>query len=262
EDYVLVGEWDWPAGMGAVGVDDSGRVYVADRRNRIVVFSTEGEYLYKWGGFYSIEEMGADRRGNVYVADWYLDTDCVGSWRHWRIQKFRSDGTWLAGLSGCQGYPSYAIEFVEGIAPEPAGGVYVGESSWDYSPRIRRRSSSLGLITSWTLRGVGDAGLCDIAASDNGYVFAAVRADSTIHKYTADGLLADRWPAEGIGPIAVDHDENVYIGGSQVMKYTSDGTLLATWSSYGTHGIAVDADGYVYVSTGDRRIQKFGRLQR
>jgi len=85
---------------------DQAYLFVADGYNdRIQVFSSNGEYLYKWGGpfgmnifgrfngwFATVTGIAIGPKGNVFVADFYND----------RVQKFSNDGTFLTvfGIPG------------------------------------------------------------------------------------------------------------------------------------------------------------------
>ena len=76
EDMVVGnGTFKSPAG---IAVDQEGNVYVADTaNNRIQVFSSNGTFISKWGGYGQDctetlrfpEGIAVDQEGNVYVAD-------------------------------------------------------------------------------------------------------------------------------------------------------------------------------------------------
>jgi len=80
-------------GPRGVAVDGQGRVFVSDTGNkRIVVSSSDGTYLYQWGGpglgpgaFEEPVGVALDVDGNLYVAD---------TWNQ-RVQVFDSDFTYL-----------------------------------------------------------------------------------------------------------------------------------------------------------------------
>ena len=120
------GQLDHPQGVGV----DATAVYVADDRNdRVVKFGHDGTYLGKLGTsgtggsqFNFAYDAGVDSRGRLYVAD---------NNNH-RVQEFEASTfayhrRW--GLLGTEigrfGYP----RSLAGVKGDPAGGVYVGNTS-------------------------------------------------------------------------------------------------------------------------------------
>jgi DNA-binding beta-propeller fold protein YncE len=81
------GDLNYPTRI-AVGLNDT--LYVSDAyNNRVVVYSTAGEFLYQFGGigflggsFRVSSGIASDKKGNLYVADFY----------NHRIQVFTADG--------------------------------------------------------------------------------------------------------------------------------------------------------------------------
>ena len=110
--------------IGAIAVDASGNVYVADSGNhRIQKFSSQGVFLAKWGSegegdgqFGAPVGIAVDKAGNIYVAD----TD------NHRIQKFSSEGDFLAKW-GNEGNSDGQLNSPTGIAVDAAGNVYVAD---------------------------------------------------------------------------------------------------------------------------------------
>ncbi len=75
-----------------IAVDSSGFVYVADGNNRIQKFTSDGQFVAKWGSyghgdgeFQYPRGIAVDSSGFVYVADYENN----------RIQKFTSDGQFV-----------------------------------------------------------------------------------------------------------------------------------------------------------------------
>jgi DNA-binding beta-propeller fold protein YncE len=112
-----------------IAVDSSsGNVYVADTgNNRIQIFSSNGTFISKWGGydpraingsFDHPSDIALDQAGNVYVADTGNN----------RIQIFSSNGTFISIL-GRDGGANGTLRSPEGIAVDSSSGnVYVADT--------------------------------------------------------------------------------------------------------------------------------------
>ena len=104
EHYVLVTKWGSPgstngrfSGVGGIGVDTLGHIYVVDRGNdRIQKFDSNGTFVTAWGShgtangqLNKIQDIGVYPCGhNLYVADSGNN----------RIQTFDSNGKFLSGV--------------------------------------------------------------------------------------------------------------------------------------------------------------------
>ena len=102
------GKWGTGAGQFLyptdVAIGKDGRLFVADGyADRVQAFAPAGGFSHKWGGplamnihgpfrgwFATVTSLSVDRRGHVFVADFYND----------RIQKFAADGTFLTSFGG------------------------------------------------------------------------------------------------------------------------------------------------------------------
>jgi len=97
---------------------------VADSRNdRIQKFTSNGNFLTKWGSFgtgdgqlHFPRGLAVDNSGNVYVADT----------QNFRIQKFTSNGGFLTKW-GSQGTGNGQFNFPYGLAVDNSGNVYVAD---------------------------------------------------------------------------------------------------------------------------------------
>jgi DNA-binding beta-propeller fold protein YncE len=116
------GQFNFPYG---IAVNSAGTtIYVSDKNNnRVQVFNSRGDYLFKWGSagngtgqFSGNISLAMDNDGNIFAAD--------GSAR---VQKFSSDGTFLAQWRGGNGNNSFIIPAA--IAADFTGYVYLA-TSW------------------------------------------------------------------------------------------------------------------------------------
>jgi DNA-binding beta-propeller fold protein YncE len=113
----------------------AGQLYVADHRNsRIQVFTLGGVYLDEFGGpppaehpladghFWWPMGMTVDPKGNLFVVDTDHPEGMVD-----RIQKFSSDGEWLATFGG-HGSGTGELSRPTGIASDAFGRLFVSDS--------------------------------------------------------------------------------------------------------------------------------------
>ena len=94
-----------------VAVNHLGEIYVSDWRNdRIQKFSSQGEYILKWGEHGSNEGqfnrpagLCVDGEGWIYVADWHND----------RVQVFDAEGSYLGELNGDATMSKWGAQLLE-----------------------------------------------------------------------------------------------------------------------------------------------------
>ncbi|MBF0592498.1 MAG: hypothetical protein HQL02_10470 [Nitrospirae bacterium] len=275
------GQFDIPYG---IAVDGSGNVYVTDiGNNRIQKFTADGKFMYKWGSFgsadgqfNSLRGIAIDGSGNVYVAD--AITVIPNSGEQWndRIQKFTSDGKFIAkwGSSGSGDGQFYGPD---GIAIDGSGNVYVVDED---NNRVQKFTSDGKFITKWGSQGFDDGQFSlptGIAIDRSGNVYVTELNNGCIQKFTGDGKFITKWGSQGrndgqfyeVSGIALDASDNVYIADTEngrIQKFTSDGTFITKWGSqgssngqfFGPQGIAVDGSGNIYITDeNNHRIQKF-----
>jgi tripartite motif-containing protein 71 len=227
------GQLDHPQGLGV----DATAVYVADDRNdRVVKFSHDGAYLGKTTGnatapFNFAYDAGVDSLGRLYLAD---------NNNH-RVQEF--DATTFAyrrrwGLLGTEvgrfGYP----RSLAGVKGDPAGGVYVGNTSNNRVDAFAPDATSRGSF-GINARGPG--------------LFMQPKSAAT----GKDGAL---WVADTFS----DRVQKLTAAGDFVASYHRAGTFGpapggAAGEFRNPYGVAVDpVSGAVYVAdTGNDRVQRF-----
>lgn len=226
----FIAEWKGDASMGTIGcaiaTDRAGHVYVvrgdkADRRYRVLKFSSRGRLIDQWG--LSRPRYGrlpggiaTDPAGNVYVA--------VDLW----IEKFTATGALLTRWKDppiLMGPPPRLFEpQVGGIATDAAGDVYVTGGD-----RIAKFTGDGGLLGVWGGREF--SALVGIATDRAGHVFVSDTKLNRVVEFTSEGAYLNQFGTTGSG----------------------NGQFR------GPRFLATDARGDLYVAdTSNNRIQKFG----
>ena len=229
------GQFNEPWGI-AVGQD--GSVYVSDTWNhRIQKFTSEGQFVTKWGKFgstggelgeggllYGPRALAIGHDGNLYV----MDTG------NKRVQVFTPEGSFIAQWGG-GGVIDGSFDEPVGLAQDAAGNWYVADT---WNRRVQQFSEAFQFIAQWPVSGWG--------------------SQSVVNK-----------PA-----LAVDQTRKLVYAvdpeNYRVLAFGLDGSFKATWGQYGMEaesfmlptGIAVGPDGKVYVVDGDaHRVMIFPPLQ-
>ncbi len=248
-EFGLPGEDDLLS-PGPVTVADNGDIFVIDRTvNRVLRFSSTGEYITSWGGTGNGDgqlsgptdiAIGSD--GTVIVADGQL-------------KLFDADGNYLGTAIGALG---------RFLTVHPVdGSVFVLDREWpSLATRVSHFDADWNLIDQWTPTEPYTNefyNLLGIAVTDDGSVFIAGAMsinfdDQRIRKFTSTGEFltafgerGELWQLLGIdtdssGNLLAAHDH--YIN-----EYSSDGVLIAKWPAGGQpHDVAVGPDGRVVVT--------------
>ncbi len=292
-DYAFVDKWG--SGGSADGqfrapyglaTDSACNVYVTDfgnglgQNDRVEKFSSNGEFLAKWGNlgsgdtqFHDPWGIAVDSGDRVYVADT----------ANRYIKKFSPAGVFdlkFGGGGPGDGEFSMAI----GVAVDSAGSVYVTDH--DTSPavdRIQKFVPALGGYAyndQWGENGSASGKFnepSDVAVDSAGNVYVSDRKNHRVQKFDSEGFFLTEWGGNGSTDgkfafpegIATDAENNVYVadrGNNRIEKFSSAGAFIAKWGSTGSgdgqfaqpNDVTVDSAGNVYVAdTGNDRIQKF-----
>jgi hypothetical protein len=122
-----------------IAVDSSGHVYIADDRDRVLKFDSNGKFITSWHptgkvNLFNTNGIAVDSSGHVYVTD---------SGNH-RVLKFDSKGNFTSwgSLSNATGQFKWPF----GIAVDSSGHVYVAD---DRNTRVLKFDSNGNFIKSW-----------------------------------------------------------------------------------------------------------------
>lgn len=245
----------------ALAADTNGNLYISDSDNNrvrkvslagvITTIAGNGQYGYSGNGGLATsaalsypQSIALDGAGNMYIAD--SDNQVIRKVSTAGI--ISTIGGNGLGYSGDGGAATNAeMEYPEGIALDPAGNLYIADSS---NNRIRKVSAP-GIIT--TIAGTntsgysGDGGRASLAQLSNP---AGVALDAVGNLYVADSgnyVIRKISPAGTITTVA----------GTGTEGYSGDGsTATAATFSY-LRGITSDLAGNLYVAdTYNQRIRK------
>jgi sugar lactone lactonase YvrE len=233
---------------GAMAVDASGNVYIADTNNNRVLKepwtgSSYGTQSTVGTGLNSPAGVAVDGAGNVYIGD---ESGLIKV--PWTGSGYGTQTTIGSGLSS----PS-------GVAVDGSGNVYIAD--WGHNRLVKEpwTGSSYGAQSS--VIGSGLNAPFGVAVDGSGNVYVADMGNSRVLKaaWTGSGYSTPTTVGSGLDfpvGVAVDGGGNVYIadsGNSRVVRepwtgssFGTQATLGSGWSS--PEGVVVDGGGNVYIA--------------
>jgi len=205
--------------------------------------------------------IGVDPKDEIYVVDR----------ENHRIQKFDSDGTFLAKGGNGRGNSDNQFNRPEDITLSPFG-VFVTDTGND---RILKFNSSFILVNKWGSEGIRDGQFkhphaIDVDSKGNVYVGELNRPG--VQVFDINGKFLKKWGSKGTGDgqfsvpqehIAVDKQDRVYIvdgvSNPRVQIFDTDGHFLGKIGSHcqmSTGEGCVDPDGPGPLELGDGQFSK------
>ena len=170
----------------AMAFDNQERLYVTDEHyNRVTVFTSDGDFLHKWGEpgsgpgqMNGPSGIAIDADDNVYVADQH----------NHRIQRFSAGGEYLDGW-GEHGPQVGRLDMPWGVAVDSRGDVYVADWRND---RVQKFSPEGSLLAVYGTSGSGEGQLSRpsaVAVDHQGLVYVADWGNERVQVFGPDGSL-------------------------------------------------------------------------
>lgn len=257
-------------------------VFVVDYGNdRVQVFTTSGEFQWKWGEpgseygqFSRVWGIADDPDGNIHTAEGYYSGE-----GNKRVQKFSPQGVFFGSI-GIGGSSEGQFLRPGDVTVDSNDAISVVDHG---NSRVQRFSKNGELLNVWgDEEAVGVVEMRGIAAGLPNRLFV-VDSDwtaftvSRIHEFTDNGSHINTFGSLGMGDgqflALIDvafSDGSVFTLESsflpRVQKFNSEGVFIRKWGASGSgdgqfgnpESITADMSGNVYVAdTGNHRIQKF-----
>ena len=248
------GEFSYP--RAAVATADE-RIYIVDKAARIQCYSPSGEFLLDWN--MPLKDagkptgIGADRNGNIYVADTHYA----------RVMVFDSEGRKLREF-GTFGEGPGQFKLPNDVAVDSDGNIYVSESGGN--DRISKFSADCEYLFSFGGPSEEDEGLSrpqSLLVGPDDSLWVADACNHRICHFAADGRLLSSFGQRGsaVGelrfPYGVDmlSDGTLVVteyGNNRVQRFDQEGHSLGTWGVAGRKPGQLAYPWAAVVSTGDR----------
>ena len=182
----------------------------------------------------------------VWIATWTVPSGCVDIaagptgviylLHKQVVERYRADGTLLGQFGGPGSGDGQFGEYPEGIAVAPDGSVYVCDNR---NARIQHFSANGGFLGKWSAK--DKIAPRDVAVDEEGNVYVADGSYCLIWKFTSSGDYLNYFKGDGKLSaelrVTCDRAGRVYVGdakNSRMLMFDGSGSLLAQWGSGGS----------------------------
>ncbi len=257
---------------GAV-IDSNGRIIVTDNlNNRVQVFDSNGNFLFKFGvpgydpgGFTHPSGVTVNSNGDIIVADLH----------NYRIQVFDSNGVYkfqFGKPSSYDGQFAYPIS----VAVDSNGRIIVVDT---YMHKIQVFDSNGNFLFKFGREGSGDGEFrfpTGVAVDNKDRIMVVDVWNNRVQVFDSNGNFLFKFGRGGSGDgefmfpngVAVDSNGNIIVAdtfNNRVQVFDSNGNFLFKFGREGSEdgefmfptGVAVRGDTLVVVDTGNNRVQVF-----
>jgi|GEM_PF-1667883 len=214
--------------LSSIAIDSQDNFYIIDQAKSLVEeFSSNGSFIRAFGSygsgygqfmvdFSSINCLGVDSQGNVYVLD-------IGNNRN-RVEKFSNNGSFITAFGSYgSGYGQFGAN---GMAVTSQGNVYILDA---VNSRVEEFSSNGSFITSFGSLNYENLTAIAVDSQDNVYVFgytenvsssgSLISISSGVEVFSSNGIFITAFGSYGSGNgqfrislnMAVDSKDNVYV---------------------------------------------------
>lgn len=213
-----------------VTVDGNGRIYSADYLSeRIQVFDPEGKFLTQWMAEDGINELAADRRGNLFVLTLR------------GIAKYEGETGTLITKTATSGHRGIAVMLDGRVAAAGRGGIFI------YDPSLKPVREFKNAAKDANSR----IGFENIAVDGTGTMFVTERTSKDVVKFSSDGKFLTRIPTESLSTnhIALDPTGNIYLSEtSYISVFSPEGKPLKRVKATQAFGLAFNDAGELFVA--------------
>jgi streptogramin lyase len=241
-------------GPTALGIDQTGNVWVADYFGAVTEFSPLGAWLSPVGGFVGgglNESYGLtiDNNGNVWVTDEQSSSSVNGGLGS--VTELSSSGQILSGAGG---FSAGGIDFPVAAAADSTGNIWIANYGRSTATVLSNDGTPLSAVN-----GYGSGQLAfpvAIAIDGNQNAWLANQSAKTVTRISPDGAQVSQIACcDAPSGLAIDRHGNVWVAnyyGDSVSELSNTGVVLSSGYTGGglnrPQGIAVDGQGNVWIA--------------
>ncbi len=223
----------------AIAMHPTGNIYVGDQNNRVLIYSSRGDFLsdfelheFEYSDFHLASGIAINASGHVYV------TDGGG----YGIGVYSPSGQFMYQF-GSYGSGDGQFYSIPTIAINASGYVYVLDGR---NQRVEVFNQTGQFLFKWGSYGSGEGNFTyphGITINATGYVYVADSNNDRIQVFTPTGQFLFTWGSSGSGdgqfndPVSICLDgDYVWVadrGNNRIQVFSADGSFMSNWGSAG-----------------------------